>query len=688
MLVFDAVFLIAISTLVFCWLLLRLNTTSRRRSIFKFSIFFGTERGTAKRYAYHLENVLSRAPEVDVSVADLANFHRDLLCYGGLDLNIFIVATYGDGEPPDSALGFSTWLRTQCEPISHFNYSLSVFKVFGLGDSGYLQFNEFAKQVDRNLSFLGGLRKVPLYLGDAARNLEADFRLWQLSICQLYNLTECHLNVPLFTSEELAFTYLSSTEVEKLGGPFTGEPEYRLSFRFNSPQLPSTENKSVISPSRPFSPANPFLATVIGNTELLNCTDLSCRLIELNLNNSAIRYAPGDHLAVLPQNSEDLVQRLCTILKADLEQHIYVKGAVDPLFQSIFFYNGLLSFEAVNGKLYAGTTGFELFLLGIGSTRKCLSHFPTPCTFRTAFTHYLDLTTPPSFDILGCLVQCTKSKCDRAFIQNLITSQASGTGEGTYEKWILGARRSVVEVLEDLPSCRPSTDLLCRMLPRLQPRFYSVASSFRYQPDRVRLIVKVLEYTSTTGRLHKGVASTFLSNMHLGDRVAVFLRRSEFRLPRNPLTPIVMIAAGTGIAPFLGFLQERSFIKSKGGKLGEAMLFYGCRSRNQDCILPDELVDALNSGVLSRLQFAYSREQEQKVYVQHLLRDCAETVWSLLKAKNGHIYVCGDSKGMAQDVKGALVEIFQQQGSLTSAEADEFFQILKLARRCIFDTWI
>lgn len=78
-----------------------------------------------------------------------------------------------------------------------------------------------------------------------------------------------------------------------------------------------------------------------------------------------------------------------------------------------------------------------------------------------------------------------------------------------------------------------------------------------------------------------------------------------------------------------------------GGRLGEAMLFYGCRSRNQDCILPDELADALNSGVLSCLQFAYSREQVQKVYVQHLLRGYAEAIWSLLKIKNGHFYVCG-----------------------------------------------
>ncbi|KAL5111098.1 hypothetical protein TcWFU_000120 [Taenia crassiceps] len=609
---------------------MRFNTAYLRCPVFKFNIFFGTENGTAKRYAYRLENFLSRAPEVDVSVTDLANFHRDLLCVGELGINIFIVATYGDGEPPDSVMGFSHWLHTLREPLPCCNYS-----VFGLGDSGYLQFNEFAKQIDRRLAFLGGSRKMQLCLGDAARNLEADFRAWRISLCQLYNLTECNVDASMDASEESAFTYLSSTEVEKLGGPFTGEPEYRLSFRFNAP---------------PFSPANPFLATVIANTELLNCTDRSCRFLELNISNSSIRYAPGDRLAILPQNSKDLVERLCAILQVDSEQYIYAKSVAD-------------------------------------STGKRANYFPTPCTFRTAFTHYLDLTTPPLFDVLECLAQCARSKDEQVFIRDLIAANAGDAGKETYEKWILAARRNVVEVLEDLPSCRPSADLLCRMLPRLQPRFYSVASSFRYQPDRVRLIVKVLEYTSLAGRLHKGVASSFLSGMHPGDCVAVFLRRSEFRLPRNPLTPIVMVAAGTGIAPFLGFIQERMFVKSKGGRLGEAILFYGCRSRDQDLILPNELSEALSSGALSCLQFAYSREQAQKVYVQHLLRGYAETIWSLLNTKNGHFYVCGDSRSMAQDVRHALLEIIQQQGSLTSTKADEFFQGLKSSRRCMFDTW-
>lgn len=124
MLLFDAVFLIAVSTLVFYWLRLRWYTTHLRCPVFKFNIFFGTESGTAKRCAYRLESILSHSSSADISVNDLTNFRRDLLCDGKLGLNIFIVATYGDGEPPDSAIGFSNWLHTLREPLSNLNYSV------------------------------------------------------------------------------------------------------------------------------------------------------------------------------------------------------------------------------------------------------------------------------------------------------------------------------------------------------------------------------------------------------------------------------------------------------------------------------------------------------------------------------------------------------------------------------------
>ncbi|VUZ57692.1 unnamed protein product [Hymenolepis diminuta] len=354
-------------------------------------------------------------------------------------------------------------------------------------------------------------------------------------------------------------------------------------------------------------------------------------------------------MAVLPRNSEKLVLTLCSLLNVDPHDYIHIRS--------------------------------------LSNSKKHPSHFPTPCSYLTAFTHYLDIMFPIRFDLIEALISCTESEKEQAFLRNLIEPKKDKNGENSYEQWILASRRGIVEVLEDLPSCRPSPDLVCRLLPRLQPRFYSVASSARYQPNRLRLIVKVVEYTSLTRRLHKGIASNYLASLVPGNTVPVYLRRSEFKLPRSPLTPIIMVCAGTGLAPFLGFLQERTFIRSKGGRLGVAMLFYGCRNRDQDCILPHELKEALEGGVLSHLQIAYSRDQEHKIYVQHLMRYLSETVWSLLKSRGGSIYVCGDSKTMARDVRQTLVEIFQQHGAMTQLEAEEYFQELKSTNRCLFDAW-
>ncbi|VDN12656.1 unnamed protein product [Dibothriocephalus latus] len=268
--------------------------------------------------------------------------------------------------------------------------------------------------------------------------------------------------------------------------------------------------------------------------------------------------------------------------------------------------------------------------------------FPTPCSYRTAFTHYFDITSPPRFPLLRQLAVATSSETERGLLQLL----ASGTeaGNAKYEQWFGTERRHLVDLLEYLPSCRPVVKDLLNLLPRLQPRYYSIASSPRLFRDSVHLVVAVVKYTTPLGRLRFGVASDWLSRlptMSSSHLVPVFLRRSEMRLPRNPLIPIIMIGPGTGLAPFRGFLQERSFIKSKGGRLGEAMLFFGCRHRSQDFLFSDELSQAVSAGVITDLQCAFSRDQPSKVYVQDKMLELSTKIWRLLSREDGMIFICG-----------------------------------------------
>uniref|UniRef100_A0A5K3EX69 Flavodoxin-like domain-containing protein n=1 Tax=Mesocestoides corti TaxID=53468 RepID=A0A5K3EX69_MESCO len=308
----DATFAFMIAVLLLYWFRVSRRKLLSQNSVLNLHIFFGTQTGTAELYAHRLDALLSQASNVAVSVDNLKHFREESLSRDNSTLSIFIVATYGDGEPPDDATHFYDWLQAHCDPLTGLRYA-----VFGLGDSGYLEFNQFAKQVDCRLSLLGASRLLPLCLGDASRNIEADFRAWQRSICQLFNMTECNIDAFLKTDvQDLTFVYPSLPEVESLGGAFTGEPERLLSFRHNTP---------------PFSSSNPFLATVTLNQELFRGTDQSCRLLELSLSGSGIKYTAGDHVAVFPQNSKELVERLCDLLQVDPEQHIHIISGLEYL---------------------------------------------------------------------------------------------------------------------------------------------------------------------------------------------------------------------------------------------------------------------------------------------------------------------------------------------------------------------
>ena len=226
----------------------------------------------------------------------------------------------------------------------------------------------------------------------------------------------------------------------------------------------------------------------------------------------------------------------------------------------------------------------------------------------------------------------------------------------------------LLDLLQGYPSARPPLSELISALDPLQPRLYSIASSPKQAAAEIHLAVAVVRYEKRT-RERLGVASTFLSDRLVpGEPVRTFVRPAPgFRLPPSPDTPIIMIGSGTGVAPFRAFLQERRAI----GAPGRNWLVFGNPHRDRDFLFADELVAWCRDGLLTRLDTAFSRDQESKIYVQHRLLERARELWSWLE-EGAHLYVCGDARRMARDVEAGLAYILGKEGHMEPAAAKAY----------------
>lgn len=220
-------------------------------------------------------------------------------------------------------------------------------------------------------------------------------------------------------------------------------------------------------------------------------------------------------------------------------------------------------------------------------------------------------------------------------------------------------------------------------LRKLQPRLYSIASSLKAHPEEVHLCIAAVRY-SADGVPHKGVASTFLSDrLALGDTTGIYFHAANhFRLPADLTKPVIMVGPGTGIAPFRAFLEEREATAAP----GKNWLFFGDQKRACDFLYHDQIVEWTQKGFLTRLDTAFSRDQEEKIYVQTRMLQAASELWQWLE-EGAHFYVCGDAKRMAKDVDEALHSIIQTAGGKTADEAAAYVAQMKKEKRYARDVY-
>ena len=287
-------------------------------------------------------------------------------------------------------------------------------------------------------------------------------------------------------------------------------------------------------------------------------------------------------------------------------------------------------------------------------------------TLREVLTRQVTLREPSRQLLAAILEKCP----DASELSELIDPEA----KSVMDDWIDG--REVVDILQAYPQAKFTAEELVKVLRKLQPRLYSIASSPKAHPEAIHLTVAIVRY-ELHGRDRQGVCSTYLADRVKDATMPVFIHSAKhFRQPEDTSVPVIMVGPGTGIAPFRAFLQEREVL----GAPGKSWLFFGDRNRSTDFLYEDEINAWRDKGVLHRLDTAFSRDQAEKVYVQHRMMENAAELWSWLE-EGGYFYVCGDASRMAKDVDEALHCIVEQAGGKSTEEAAAYVEELKKTKR-------
>ncbi|KAK6957722.1 hypothetical protein Daesc_000510 [Daldinia eschscholtzii] len=625
-------------------------------------IFYGSQTGTAEDYASRLAKEGKSRFGLETMVADLEDYDFDNLDEIPSDkLVMFVLATYGEGEPTDNAVDFYEFItgddvsfsQGADPPLGNLNYV-----AFGLGNNTYEHYNSMVRNVNKALEKLGANRIGEAGEGDdGAGTMEEDFLAWKdpmwAALAEKMGLEEREaVYEPIFSIVEREGLTKDSHEV------YLGEP--------NKMHLEGTAKG-------PFNAHNPYIAPIAESKELFSVKDRNCLHLEVDISGSNLSYQTGDHIAVWPTNAGQEVDQFLSILGLeDKKDTVISVKALEP-------------------------------------TAKV--PFPTPTTYDAIIRYHLEICAPVSRQFLGTLAAFAPNEATKAEMAKL------GSDKDYFQDKISKNHYNIARTLSVVSNGQKWTNVpfsaFIEGLTKLQPRYYSISSSSLVQPKKIS-ITAVVENQLIPGRADpfKGVATNYLlalkqkqngdpnpeafgltyelngpRNKYDGIHVPVHVRHSNFKLPSDPSKPIILIGPGTGVAPFRGFVQERAKQAESGENVGRTLLFFGCRKQNEDFMYKSEWEDYKNAlGDKFELITAFSREGPKKVYVQHRLKERAQEVNELLE-KKAYLYVCGDAANMAREVNTVLAQIISEQRGIPEAKAEEIVKNMRATNQYQEDVW-
>ncbi|WP_145946283.1 assimilatory sulfite reductase (NADPH) flavoprotein subunit [Paenibacillus sp. Y412MC10] len=382
--------------------------------------------------------------------------------------------------------------------------------------------------------------------------------------------------------------------------------------------VPVTADSLLASAESEYSRTNPFQAEVLENINLNGRgSDRETRHLEISLEGSNLEYEPGDSLGIYPENHPRLVDELIEAMGWSGEESVPVNKNGDE------------------------------------------------ATLREALLHHYEITV-----LTKPLLEKTA-----ALISNGALNELLASGHDELRAYI--EERDLLDLVQDYSLKGIPAREFVAILRKIPARLYSIASSLKASPDEVHVTVRTVRYENR-GRERYGVCSVQLAERsEPGSALPVYIQHNpNFKLPQNSDTPIIMIGPGTGVAPFRAFLSERE----ETGAEGKSWLFYGDQHFATDFLYQIEWQRWLKDGVLTRMDVAFSRDSDQKVYVQHRMLEKSRELYQWLQ-EGAVVYVCGDEKRMAHDVHSTLITILEQEGGLSPEEAAEYMIRMQQEKR-------
>ncbi|OZJ02026.1 hypothetical protein BZG36_05388, partial [Bifiguratus adelaidae] len=620
----------------------------------KITLLYGTQTGTSQEYAHKLAGQARGFGFKEVKVVELDDWElmQKSSLGGGNDgavrqpegndgtrlseVAVFITATY-NGNPPDNALKFEEWLDSQIKTESaKVNLSGLLYAVFGCGNRQWsATFQQFPRKTDSALQGLGAERLLAAGAGDANEDIDGDFSEWSAAfwshLMQRYGQDASGGNADIMSN----------------AGPMADPTQdFKLSF------LSRGESKEQLQHAKENVNKHNFKKVrITENRELQNTAESkrSTRHIVVNFadteDGDIPLYNAGDHLEVRPVNDSKIVENVA----------LGLGFALDSVFE---------------------VTDLQINNL---SPRSVAANIKGPCTIRNALTYYADLTGPPTRYTLSILGK-QLAKWQPELAQRLQEALQSGKDTPRLKEF-LASHRTILDIIKAMKVKELSWKEFIAAVNVMVPRKYSISSGPLESPHSVSVTVGIVEDIGGPDNhtIYNGLSSGYLKAQSEGSEVYAGIApcKGSFHLPEDPTIPVIFICAGTGLAPFRGFLQERHAKGLKGTNMGgnsDAYLFFGCRNPDHDFIYREELESYVADGTLTNLYTAFSRVNSPVKYVQHLLYQQAELLYHLLIERNAHVYICGSAGDMARDVKRTFERLGEQIIGLSEDESKEKLQ--------------